>query len=66
MLMLSGGSYVTLSGGVDEVNRRQKGNILSDSLSAKSWGGGVCDRGEQSFLKLLSLVLCLLYYPSCY
>ena len=41
MLMLSGGSDVTLSGGVDEVNRWQKGNILSDSLSAKSWGGGV-------------------------
>ena len=27
MLILSGGSDVTLSGGVDEVNRWQKGNI---------------------------------------
>ena len=43
MLILSGGSDVTLSGGVDEVNRWQKGNILNDSLSAESWAG---ERGE--------------------
>lgn len=39
MLILSGGSAVTVSGGVDEVNRWQKGNILNDSLSAESWAG---------------------------
>lgn len=43
MLILSGGSDVTVSGGVDEVNRWQKGNILNDSLSAESWVG---ERGE--------------------
>ena len=39
MLILSGGSDVTLSGGVDEVSRWQKGNILNDSLSAESMAG---------------------------
>ena len=59
MLILSGGSDVTFSGGVDEVNRWQKGNILNDLLSAESWAGreGSCDRKKQSFLKLPSLAL---------
>lgn len=60
--MPSGGSDVTLSGRVDEVNRWQKGNIFKLFTNCQELGSER-DGGEQSFLQLLSLLRALCATP---